>query len=95
MVAVITVAGSLLQTLPFYNPYDTNMLYILCVAISAAYLGFGPSILASILSVLTFDFFFIAPTLTFIVGSNQGIVSLLILSVVTIVISCLSPQIRK
>lgn len=95
MVAVITVAGSLLQTLPFYNLYDTSMLYILCVAISAAYLGFGPSFMASFLSVLAFDFFFIPPVLTFIVSSDQGVVSLLILFIVTIAISCLSPQIRR
>jgi two-component system, OmpR family, sensor histidine kinase KdpD len=95
MVTVVTVAGNLLQAAPFYNSYDTNMLYILCVAISSRYLGFGPSITASSLSVLAFDFFFIPPLLSITVSSEQGVVSLLILAIVTFVLSCLSPKIRQ
>ncbi len=94
MVLVVTVAGKLLEGLPAFTPYSTEMLYILCVALSAVYLGFGPSILASFLSVLAFDFFFTLPLLTFTVASQQDILSLLILFVVTVVISCLSPRIR-
>lgn len=94
MVLVVTVTGKLLQVWPAFNPYNTAMLYILCVAISAIYLGFGPSSMAAVLSVLAFDFFFILPLLTFTVASQQDIVSLLILFIVTIAISCLSPRIR-
>ena len=95
MVVVITMAGNLLQAASFYSPYDTNMLYILCVAISSRYLGFGPSIMASTLSVLAFDFFFIPPLLSITIATEQGVVSLLILAIVTFVISCLSPKIRQ
>jgi two-component system, OmpR family, sensor histidine kinase KdpD len=95
MVIVATLAGVLLQTLSFYDPTDTNMLYILGVTISAAYLGFGPSFLTAILSVLAFDFFFIPPVLTLNVSTEKGVVGLLILAVVTGAISCLSPRIRQ
>jgi two-component system, OmpR family, sensor histidine kinase KdpD len=95
MVVVVTVAGYLFQAFSFYDPNNTDMLYILCVAISAIYLGFGPSITASILSVLAFDFFYIPPLLKFTVATEQGIVNLLILAIVTVVISCLSPRIRQ
>jgi len=95
MITVVTVAGNLLQTLPYFNLYDTDMLYILCVAISAAYLGVGPSFLASALSVLAFDLFFIPPVLSLSVSSDQGVVSLLILAIVSTAISCLSPQMRR
>jgi len=94
MVVVVTAAGKLLEALPAFTPYNTEMLYVLCVAISAIYLGFGPSFMASILSVLAFDFFFTLPLLTFTVASQQDILSLFILSVVTFIISCLSPKIR-
>ncbi len=94
MILVATVAGKLLEALPVFTPYNTEMLYILCVAVSAIYLGFGPSFMASILSVLAFDFFFTIPLLTFTVASQQDIFSLLILFIVTFAISCLSPRIR-
>ena len=95
MIVVVTVAGNLLRTFPFYDLYNTEMLYILCVAISAAYLGIGPSFLASVLSVLASDFFFIPPLLSFTVSSEQGTVSLLVLAIATVSISCLSPKIRQ
>ena len=95
MIVVVTVAGNLLWTFPFYDLYNTEMLYILCVAISAAYLGIGPSFLASVLSVLASDFFFIPPVLSFTVSNEQGAVSLLILAIATVSISCLSPKIRQ
>jgi two-component system sensor histidine kinase KdpD len=95
MIVVVTVLGYLLQALPYFNLYDTDMLYIMCVALSAAYLGVGPSLLASFLSILAFDLFFIPPILSLTVSSEQGVVSLLILSVVTLTISCLSPHSRR
>jgi two-component system, OmpR family, sensor histidine kinase KdpD len=95
MVALVTVAGKMLQGLPAYDPINTGMLYVLCVAISSAFLGFVPSFMASVFSVLCFDFFFIPPLLTFTVSTEQGGVSLLVLSVVTVAISCLSPNIRQ
>ena len=95
MVIVVTVLGNLLLNFSFYDIYDTEMLYILCAAISAAYLGIGPSFLVSLLSVLLSDFFLIPPVLTFTVSSHQGMVSLLILAIVTFAISCLSPKIRQ
>lgn len=95
MIVVVTVAGKLLEPLPLFNPYNTAVLYVLCVVISAAYLGAGPSLLASFLSVLAFDFFFIPPVLTFTVASERDSVSLLILFAATIAISCLSLKIRQ
>ena len=37
------------------------MIYLLAVVIAALYLGRGPSLLAAVLSVLAFDFFFVRP----------------------------------
>jgi two-component system sensor histidine kinase KdpD len=94
MILVATVAGRLLVMLPIFDLHNMVMVYILCVALSTYFFGFGPSLMASFLSVLAFDFFFIPPLLTFTVATQQDILSLLILFVVTVVISCLSPKIR-
>jgi two-component system sensor histidine kinase KdpD len=94
MILVATVAGKLLVMMPIFDLHNMAMVFILCVALSTYYIGFGPSLMAAFLSVLCFDFFFIPPLLTFTVGTQQDILSLLILFVVTFVISCLSPKIR-
>ena len=94
MIIVATLAGKLLVALPIFDLHNMAMIYILCIALSTYYIGFGPSLMASFLSVLAFDFFFIPPLLTFTVATYEDMLSLLILFVVTVVISCLSPKIR-
>lgn len=63
------------------------MLYLVAVVIAATFLGRGPAILASILSVLTFDFFLVEPRLSFSVVDTQYILTFLGLLVVGLVIS--------
>ncbi len=94
IIVVATLLGKLLVILPIFDLHNMAMVYILCVALSTYFFGFGPALMASFLGVLSFDFFFIPPILTFTVGTQQDILSLLILFVVTFIISCLSPRIR-
>jgi two-component system sensor histidine kinase KdpD len=95
LVIVITLFGSLLQGLRMFQPTDADILYILIVAISAAYLGFGPTILVSILSVCTCDFFFITPIFSFTVANEKDVFNLLMLFIVAVAISFLSPRLRR
>ncbi len=94
MVIVATVAGKLLEISPLFNPHNTAMLYILCVAISAILLGTGPSLFASFLSALLLDFLFIPPVFSVTISSEQDATSVIIMLAVNITISCLSPRIR-
>jgi len=61
MILVATVAGKLLVMMPIFDLHNMAMVFILCVALSTYYIGFGPSLMAAFLSVLCFDFFFIPP----------------------------------
>jgi len=54
----------------------------------------GPSILASILSVAAFDFFFVPPYLTFAVSDTQYFVTFAVMLVVALVISGFTVRIR-
>ena len=93
-VILATGLGELIKLSPFFEPTNVDMLYILAVAISALYLGRSPSIMASFLSVIAFDFFFVPPVSTFTVANPQLGINLLILWIVCIVISLLSPRMR-
>ncbi len=63
------------------------MLYLLAVVVSAVFFGRGPAILASLLSVITFDFFLIEPRLSFTVADTQYLLTFIGLLVVGLVIS--------
>jgi len=93
LVVAATLIGILL--LPFVQPANLIMVYLLCVVIAAVYFGFGPSITVCILGVLAFDFFLIPPILTFAVEDVQYIFTFVVLLVVGIVVSYLTSRIRK
>lgn len=76
---------------------ETNqvMIFFLGVAFVSARYGFGPGILSSILSVMVFDFFFVAPYFTFSVNDAQYLVTFGVMLAIAIVISTLSHRIRQ
>ena len=95
--SVLLVALTTLISLPIYGRiHSTNlvMLYLAAVVISALYLGRGPSMLASIVGVLAFDFFFTEPRLTFVVSDTQYIITFLGLFIVSVAISNLTARVR-
>jgi two-component system sensor histidine kinase KdpD len=96
--SVALVVAATLVGLPIYGLIAaTNlvMVYLAAVLIAAVYLGRGPSILASLLSVLAFNFFFTEPRLTFVVHDPQYLLTFLGLLVVGLVISALAARVRE
>jgi two-component system sensor histidine kinase KdpD len=70
------------------------MVYLLGVVAVAARRGRGPTVLASVLSVATFDFFFVPPFLSFAVSDTQYLVTFAVMLAVALVISGLTVRIR-
>ena len=77
------------------EPVNLVMLYLAAVVVSAAFLGRGPAILASVLSVLTFDFFLVQPRLSFSVADTQYLLTFFGLLAVGLVISTTVAQLRS
>jgi two-component system sensor histidine kinase KdpD len=85
LVALVTLLGQPLKQI--LDPTNLVMVYLLAVVLSAIYLGKGPAILASVMSVLAFDFFFITPIFTFTVNDTQYLLTFLGLLSVGLIIS--------
>ena len=85
LVLLFTLAGLPLHS--FLDPTNLVMLYLAAVVIAAVYLGRGPAILASFLSVLAFDFTFVDPRFRFTVADTQYILTFIGLLIVGLVIS--------
>ncbi len=79
---------------PRISPTNLVMIYLLNVVIVASYLGRGPAILASILSVLVFDYFFVPPYLTLVVSDTEYLLTFTGLLGVGLVISELTARAR-
>jgi two-component system sensor histidine kinase KdpD len=98
LLAAALVGGAVLLGHPLslaLSPTNLVMIFLAAVVIAAVYLGRGPAILASVLSVLAFDFFFIAPRLTFAVGDTQYLLTFAGLLIVGVVVSTLTARARE
>jgi two-component system sensor histidine kinase KdpD len=96
-ISILIVGVATLIGLPFHSsiePANLVMLYLAAVVIIAVYLGRGPSILASLLGVLIFDFIFVEPRLSFSVYDTQYLITFAGLLVVGLIISGSAAQLR-
>ncbi len=76
--AVAACVAATLLTLPLVGWFDLAnivMLFLLCVVGVAVKFGRGPSTLSAIVSVASFDFFFVAPRYSFAVSDVQYLVT--------------------
>jgi two-component system, OmpR family, sensor histidine kinase KdpD len=80
---------------PYFDEANIIMVYLLGIVAVATRLGRGPSILASLLSVAAFDFFFVPPFYTFAVSDVQYLITFAIMLVVALVISTLTTRIKR
>jgi two-component system, OmpR family, sensor histidine kinase KdpD len=80
---------------PYISPTNLVVIYLLSTVLAAIFLGRGPAILTSILSVIAFDFFFVPPSLTLAVSDTEYLLTFLGLLSVSLVISYLTAQVRE
>jgi two-component system, OmpR family, sensor histidine kinase KdpD len=76
---------------------DTNivMVFLLGVVFVATRYGRWPAIIAAVISVLTFDFFFVPPYYTFSVNDTQYVFTFGVMLVIGLVISALTAQVQR
>ncbi len=90
------VATTLL-TLPMLRLFDLAnivMLFLLCVVLVAVRLGRGPAMLAALVSVAAFDFFFVPPRFSFAVSDVQYLVTFAVMLGVGMLIGQLTANLR-
>jgi len=94
VVVIAAVTGLAALMAPRFELANLVMLYLLGVLIVATRFGRGASLLASVLSVAAFDFFFVPPRFTFAVSDTQYLVTFAVMLIVAFVISDLATRIR-
>ena len=95
-----TVAGSvgitllLLPTIHFFDLANIVMLFLLGTVVVALKFGRGPAGLAAFLNVAAFDYFFVAPQLSFSVSDVQYLVTFVVMLVVGLLTGQLTAGLR-
>jgi two-component system sensor histidine kinase KdpD len=97
LISLLAVAGFTTMAFSLRNllsQVNLLILFLLPITGSALYLGRGPSIFATVISVLAFDYFFVPPYFTFVVGDVQYFLSFVVYVSVAVLISNLASMLR-
>jgi len=95
------VAGVALSTMmasfmfPYFSLPNLIMVYLVGITLIAIATGRGPSVMATILSVAAFDFFFVPPYFSFAVSDIEYLLTFSMMLVVALVISGLTVRNRQ
>ena len=92
VVALATGVASLLS--PVSELSNLVMVYLLGIVVVAMRTGRGPALVAAVLSVAAFDFFFVPPYFTFAVSDVRYHLTFLVMLIVSLVISGLTVRVR-
>src|SRR5258706_6408951 len=95
MLACIFTTVVATPLLEHFNLPNIVMMFILTVVVVSLWLGRGPAIMASFVSVGSFDFFFVPPLFTFTVDDPQYFVTFAVMLVVALIISHLTGGLKR
>src|SRR5262249_3916656 len=93
--AAIAAAAAAAQGLRAVTPLgDPSLVFLAAVLLTAVVGGLGPSIFASFLGLVVYDFFFVDPIFTLTVTKPQDVLSLFVFLLVAVLTSELTSRVR-
>jgi two-component system sensor histidine kinase KdpD len=95
VLATALAAGISILIRPGFKEVNLAMLFLLAVIWTAARHGRGPAVLASVLGVAAFDFFFVRPYLTLAVSDSEYLLTFGVMLITALVISTLTARLRR
>ncbi|MFA6301989.1 MAG: sensor histidine kinase KdpD [Legionella sp.] len=85
VISLVTFIGVMIRSM--VAPSNIVIIYLLGVAVTATLGRIGPSVFASILSVVAYDYFFVPPYYTFALSNFEYVLTLIVMLIVSEVIS--------
>ena len=92
VVLACTLGAALMH--PYFESANLIMVYLVGVMWVAVRLGRGPAVLASVISVAAFDFFFVPPLFTLAISDTQYLVTFAVMLGAAILIGTLGARLR-
>ncbi|WP_374256351.1 DUF4118 domain-containing protein [Aquabacterium sp.] len=98
VLAALACGLTTVLTMPLHDwlePVNAVMLFLLTVVMTATWLGRGPAVMASFLSVGLFDFFYVPPRFSFAVSDIQYLLTFMVMLTVALLIGHLTNAMRQ
>jgi two-component system sensor histidine kinase KdpD len=93
-IASLFTAAIATPLVPYLDLANIVMLFLLTVVLVAVRLGRGPAIIATVIGVAAFDFFFVSPRFSFAVSDVQYLVTFAVMLVVGLITAHLTAGLR-
>lgn len=97
-IAAVVITGIATALCAYASPYldhsNLIMIYLLTIVYIATRFGRGPSILASFLSVIEFDYFCVTPHYSFAVADWQYVITFTVMLAIAILITTLTSEVQ-
>jgi two-component system sensor histidine kinase KdpD len=93
-VACAVTAGVAAVLYPYFAPANLVMVFLLTVVLVGVQWGRGPAILAAVMNVLAFDFFFVQPRFSFAVSDAEYLLTFAVMLVVGLITGQLTAGMR-
>ncbi len=93
--AACTLLAQLMYVYAYFEPANLVMVYLLGVTATGLKFGRGPSVLAAVMNVAAFDFFFVPPRFTFAVSDVQYFVTFGVMLTIALTIATLVANVRQ
>jgi two-component system, OmpR family, sensor histidine kinase KdpD len=72
-----------------------SRVFLVAVLVTAVTYGLWPSLFASLISVLIYDFFFIPPIYSLSISSSEDILNLIFFAIIAVIVSTLAARVRR
>jgi two-component system sensor histidine kinase KdpD len=90
---IAIAAAELMQ--PFFGDETVPLIFLMAVLGSAYLFGLGPSLLAAVAAMLSYNFFFLAPLYTFTIAAPTNIAALFFFLFTALIVSNLTARVRR
>lgn len=98
LISILTIGGTAILCAPFsgyLNYHMVSFILLFVVSLLSTFLGIGPILLASTLSALAWDYFFIPPHYTFKIEKPEDILILGLFFIIVVVNGIMTTRIRR
>lgn len=98
IISLLLIAGMTILLKPFglaFEPANIALIFLLPVLLNASIWGLRPAFFAALLGVLSFDFFFVPPVLSFTVADLRYLISFSVYLAVAILTASLAARLKQ
>lgn len=98
IISVLLIAGMTILLKPFGIAFETTniaLIFLLPVLLNAAVWGLRPAFFAALLGLLSFDFFFVPPVISFTVADLRYLISFAVYLAVAVITASLAARLKQ